>query len=87
MIKPILTIAFIRSLIVALRFLIIEAELFNNPKTHDNGLCLILNSHAYDVGSAILRTLNLDDAGVIGDIKIPLTKQTYIVLDTLGING
>ena len=79
--KIITTIVLILWAAVALRFSIVDACIFNNQKTSDNGIGLILNEHVYDTIVKALCALNLDDRGAIGDLKIPMTKQTYIVFE------
>lgn len=79
--KVILTTVLGLYLILALRLSIVDACLWNNPKTHDNGLGIVLNEHVYDAMAKALCTFNLDDNGAIGDIKIPMTKQTYLVFE------
>lgn len=79
--KIILTTVSALYLIVALRLSIVDACLWTNPKTKDNGVGIILNEHVYDAACKALCVLHLDDNGAIGDIKIPMTKQTYIVFE------
>ena len=67
--------------LLALRLSIVDACIWNNPKTHDNGIGIVLNEHVYDAACKVLCVLHLDDNGAIGDIKIPMTKQTYIVFE------
>lgn len=68
-------------LLTALRLSVVDACIFNNQKTGDNGVGLILNEHVYDAIAKALCAFNLDDRGAIGDLKIPMTKQTYIVFE------
>ena len=79
--KIITTIVLILWAAVALRFSIVDACIFNNQKTGDNGVGLILNEHVYDALAKVLCAFNLDDRGAIGDLKIPMTKQIYIVFE------
>jgi hypothetical protein len=68
-------------LIVALRLSIVDACFWSNPETKDNGVGIILNEHVYDAVCKALCVIHLDDNGAIGDIKIPMTRQTYIVFE------
>lgn len=79
--KVITTIVLMAWIILMARLSIVDACLFNNQKTGDNGVGLILNEHVYDAVCKALCVIHLDDNGAIGDIKIPMTKQTYIVFE------
>lgn len=79
--KTITTIVLMAWLILMARLSIVDACLFNNQKTGDNGVGLILNEHVYDALAKALCAFNLDDRGAIGDVRIPMTKQTYIVFE------
>ena len=67
--------------LLALRLSIVDACTFSNPKTKDNGIGIVLNERVYDAACKALCVLHLDDNGAIGDIKIPMTKQSYIVFE------
>lgn len=79
--KVITTIVLMAWLILMARLSIVDACLFNNQKTGDNGVGVILNEHVYDAVAKALCAFNLDENGAIGDVKIPMTKQTYIVFE------
>lgn len=79
--KVITTIVLMAWLILMARLSIVDACLFNNQKTGDNGVGLILNEHVYDAVCKALCFIHLDDNGAIGDLKIPMTKQSYIVFE------
>ena len=81
MTKTVFTMALLLSLIIALKCSIVDATLFSNQKTGDNGIGVILNEHVYDTINKALCIFNLDDNGAIGDIKVIGTKQTYIVFE------
>ena len=79
--KIILTTVAALYLIVALRLSIVDASFFKNQKTGDSGVGIILNERVYNAASKVLCALNLDDAGAIGDLKIPFAKKLYIVFE------
>lgn len=54
---------------------------FYNAKSHDNGLIIVLRGRVYDLFANGLCKINMDNNGAIPDVKIPLTKQTYIVFE------
>ena len=68
-------------LLVFFRLSIVYAGFWQNPKTGDNGVELILRESVYNVLCNALCAFNLDDGGAIGDIKIPVAKQSYIVFE------
>ena len=79
--KTILTISALLILAAAVKLSIVDAATFANPKTGDSGLGIILNESVYDCAAKILCALSLDDNGAMGDIKIPFTKNVYIVFE------
>lgn len=68
-------------LITAAKLSIVYAGVWQNPKTGDNGVELILREPVYNLLCNTLCALHLDDRGAIGDIKIPVAKQSYIVFE------
>jgi len=71
------------SLIVAatLKLSIVNAAPFSNEKTKNYGIGIILSEPVYNALASGFCALKLDDRGAIGDIKIPFTKNGYIVFE------